>query len=215
MRLLFPAALFAYCALAPTGVRLGANDDIVVPKFTEKLTGAAKWLLPGPDYSGIVTDVTGRTMAIAHQGTRIQFYNAAGQKIGGEVIPPQPPVAFQAGNILADGGFSEALMAPYSYRWSDVKVGDRVSIRFEKVGGARNCTAIRIERRPGGRVPAAQLKEQDPFHKGIPQWHELANALQDFEEKGIPLPEKYRPKPLVEQMLHKVGKPPPIPPAKP
>jgi hypothetical protein len=179
MHRLMTVALLAFWASAPATGRLDDDDDIA-PKLPKQLSGVDKWLLSGPDYSGFVTEVTGQTIAIAHRGTQIQLYNAAGQKIGGEVIPPQPPRTFQAGNVFADEGYCKELDAPCSYRWSDVKVGDRVTIRFERVGNALQCTAIQIERRPGGRVPPAQLKVRDPFHKNLPQWHEQCNAHQDF-----------------------------------
>ena len=215
MRLLIPLVLLACWATAPTAGRLGANDDLA-PKLKPKpLTGAAKWLLPGPDYCGTVTAITDRTMAIAHPGTLIQWYNAAGQKIGQEVIPPQPPLTFEAGKVFADRGFSKALGALYSYRWSDVKVGDRVDIRFERVDGKFQCTAIAIRRRPGGRIPPGHVPDlRDP------PYHEYAQALQDREEKGIPLPDKFKPKPTppipilpaVNTVSPAVK---PIPPAKP
>jgi hypothetical protein len=213
MHRFIPLALLASLANAPTSGHVGAGDDIA-PKMPMQLTGVDKWLLAGPDYSGFVTEVTGQTIAIAHRGTEIQLYNAAGQKIGGEIIPPQPPRTFLAGNVFADGGYCKELHAQCSYRWSDVKVGDRVTIRFERAGDALQCTAIQIERRPGGRVPPAQLKVPDPFHQNLPQWHEQCNAHQDLEEKGTPLPEKYRPK-LPPRLLSPAVEPTRIPPAKP
>lgn len=197
MRSIIPLTLVACWATAPTAGRLGADDDLAPKPKPKPLTGAAKWLLPGPDYCGTVTEITDRTIAIAHPGTQIQFYNAAGKKIGGEVIPPQPPLTFHAANVFADGGFSKALGAPYSYRWSDVKVGDRVDIRFERVDGKFQCTEIAIRRRPGGQVPPAPGEKP-----GEPEpWHEYAQALQDREEKGIPLPAKYLPPPLPPNYL--------------
>ena len=190
MRLLIPLVLLACWATVPNTGRLRADDDLVPKPKPKRLTGA-DWLLRGPDYRGTVTAVTDRTIAIAHQGTQIQWYNAAGQKIGGEVIPPQPPLTFHADKVFADRGFSKALGAPYSYRWSDVKIGDRVDIRFERVDGKFQCTAIAIRRRPGGRIPPGHVPDlRDP------PYHEYAQALQDFEEKGIPLPAKYLPPPL-------------------
>lgn len=51
------------------------------------------------------------------------------------------------------------------------------------------CWAICIERRPGGRVPEAPGQEPDDNNKH----HECMNAHQDWEERGIPLPDKYNP----------------------
>ena len=77
-----------------------------------------------------------------------------------------------------------------TYRLSDLKLGDEVSIRYQRVGKVAVCQTIQIKSRPGGRVPPAPGEGKVPEHFG--PYHEYANALQDLQEKGIPLPVKYR-----------------------
>lgn len=99
----------------------------------------------------------------------------------------------------------------YSYRPSDVNVGDDVSIMLHQIEGVEVCVAICISRRPGGRVPPAPNDYPFNLH------HERSNAQQDAEEHGIPLPEKYRPPrdlKLIAPRLKEVN-PMPIPYSKP
>lgn len=75
-----------------------------------------------------------------------------------------------------------------TYRPCDVRVGDIVEIVRNRKDGVDICESILILRRPGGRVPQAPGQKHDPEN---PQWswHFVANAQQDLEEKGIPLPD--------------------------
>jgi hypothetical protein len=96
---------------------------------------------------------------------------------------------FLVGSCLASGGFFPD-QHPRSYRLSDVAVGDRIQICCLELNGVLRCETIRIDRRPGGRVPPNP--GEDTNHPN--PWHERMNAKQDFEEKGIPLPKKFDPK---------------------
>jgi hypothetical protein len=119
------------------------------------------------------------------------------------VVPPQPPKRFPVSTGLASGGppggfpsrpFNPPYTGSYTYRMADVRVGDRVAIEYYRVDGVDICAAIRIERRPDGRVPPAPGDEPpanlraDLYHLYYPRHHERCNAYQDWEEKGIPLP---------------------------
>ena len=97
--------------------------------------------------------------------------------------------SFPVGMILRSGGFWEG-EHPRTYRLVDVKVGDRVSITCLKLNEELRCETICIQRRPGGRVPPCPDEKPDSLLK----WHERANAYQDFEEQGIPLPARFDPK---------------------
>lgn len=101
----------------------------------------------------------------------------------------QPLRKFPAAGPLAEGRYVRTGLAARTYRLADVRAGDEVSITCERVDGVDHCATIQIERRPGGRVPVAP--GQKPGDRDV--WHEQANAYQDFEERGIPLPEKYDP----------------------
>jgi hypothetical protein len=120
--------------------------------------------------------------------TAIRF-DAAG-RVAAEVttvIPARPPIKIALSKTLMDG--EAGMPAPHSYGIKDVKVGDRVVIDLSRKHGVTTCVAICIQRRSGGRVPPAPGERP-----GNPTpWHERCNAEQDFEEKGIPLPEKFKP----------------------
>lgn len=98
---------------------------------------------------------------------------------------------------LMDGSIGDApnVLRYSSYRLSDVKVGDKVTLTIQVIDGRYTCTNITINRRPGGRVPLAPLDDlpNDDSHHD-----ERANAYQDLEERGIPLPDKYDPDKLAE-----------------
>ncbi|MBX9580115.1 MAG: hypothetical protein K2X87_07380 [Gemmataceae bacterium] len=76
-----------------------------------------------------------------------------------------------------------------SYRPADVRVGDEVTLWLDRDAPDGFFRGVQIERRPGGRVPPAPGEDPD---SGYP-WHEYANAMQDWEERGVPLPDKYDP----------------------
>lgn len=103
------------------------------------------------------------------------------------------------------------------YLPGDVRVGDKVSIDYseDKQGGVL-CYQISIMRRPGGRVPPGYGVFTLP---PIIRHHEEANAYQDWEEKGIPIPDKFLSPWQLEARRAKIAPPPRearprIPPAK-
>jgi hypothetical protein len=115
---------------------------------------------------------------------------------------------FRAVGVLAEGRFAEhpshvcgypteRWKHAYYYTLSDVRVGDRVAVKADRVNWDSTCREVSIERRPGGRVPPAR------YSKGPRAHHIAMNAWQDFEENGTPLPEWLRPTP-----------PPPVTPRK-
>ena len=97
--------------------------------------------------------------------------------------------SFPVGMVLRSGRYYEG-EDPAAYRLADVKVGDLVRISCPELNGELRCETICIHRRPGGRVPPCPGEKPDTYLK----WHERANAYQDFEEKGIPLPAKFDPR---------------------
>jgi hypothetical protein len=96
---------------------------------------------------------------------------------------------FPAGAALRKGEQEPLEKTSWDYRLSDVKVGDIVVVVIHIYGDEHECVTICIRRRPGGAVPKA------PFEApGVPiPHHEMMNAYQRFEEKGIPLPLKFDP----------------------
>ena len=98
-------------------------------------------------------------------------------------FPLSPDLA--AGKLPSGAGFGER------YTIGDLQLGDIITVKYDTLPTADLCQKVRIERRPGGMIPP-EHDEKD----GLPlRWHELANALQQQEENGTPLPEKFRPKP--------------------
>lgn len=104
----------------------------------------------------------------------------------GEVrlLHPNGPVThtFKASPILAAGDFPEDASNAFTYRLTDVRVGDKVTAIYHPApAGGLVCTAVSIARRPGGKVP------RPPGHRdnyGVsPYWDELMNAAQEREEK--------------------------------
>ena len=77
------------------------------------------------------------------------------------------------------------------YLLSDVQKGDIIRIDCRVVGGEPTVEVISILRRPGGRVPPGYMRVTGPAESNY-RHHERMNALQDRDEKGIPLPPKYR-----------------------
>jgi hypothetical protein len=84
------------------------------------------------------------------------------------------------------GGDPDGIGREFTYRLSDLKVGDVV---FADTCGARDgaeyCLTIIIRRRPGGKIPPLPA---DDLGVGF---HLRYQAEQDWEEKGIPIPRKY------------------------
>lgn len=109
-----------------------------------------------------------------------------------ETFPAIPAKTFMIGEDLAKGGYKKSDTSNYTYRTyriTDVRVGDRVSIEYDRRNGVDICQTICIDRRPKGDVPPAPGERPDSFHK----WHELENANQDWEENRAPYPRKYMP----------------------
>jgi hypothetical protein len=167
-------------------------------------------------YVGVVTAVTADSITIRSQESTVTTYSLSpgGEVLGSvtKVIPPQPPKVFRVSAVLTDGGYPRDAFAGFSYRHKDVLVGDIVSIKYSRVRGRETCEAILIRRRPGGNVPPSPGGHPGAF---LPP-HVIANAYQDLEERGIPLPPD-----LVRRMTLPSLPPapelpalPPIPPAK-
>jgi len=74
--------------------------------------------------------------------------------------------------------------APATYCLHDIELGDKIDIGYSCIDGVDVAIELLIHRRPGGRVPLSP--GSDPNNPRA--WHHWANARQDFEEKGIPLP---------------------------
>lgn len=123
------------------------------------------------------------------------------------IIPgSREPRRFMASAPLALGGIAYRWLGDSrGYRLSDVRVGDVVLLDSYRINGVDMCRNIEISRRPGGRIPPVPGERADGY---IP-YHIRRQAVLDWGEKGIPIPEKYRPYIRSDRL------PEPFPPAAP
>jgi hypothetical protein len=143
---------------------------------------------------GFVTELTADSITLTYVGFRqeiVTTHDAAGRPVHTEIrqIPPPPPKTYTLGEELAAGRMPRTASDRDTYRITDVQIGDVVSIEWNRINGIEFCQAIRIYRRYGGRVPPAPREPPDARYK----WHEECQAIQDWEERGIPIPTKYHP----------------------
>lgn len=84
---------------------------------------------------------------------------------------------------------SKCLRGGYAYTFSDVRVGDRVSLGYDIDGGVALAHQLAIDRRPGGLIPPEPNTDPDHPHA----LHRIRQMHQDHEEKGTPYPPEYDP----------------------
>jgi hypothetical protein len=149
-----------------SGVRFDPQDTAVKPKESPDF----QW--PPRSVEGTVIDLTKDSVTIRTADQKAQ--------------------AFRIGGDLADGTIAPVPSPNALHLFSDVKLGDKVEVGYVRTDGELICREIGIHRRPGGRVPPAQDKG-DLIRKPRFRFHELMNAYQDLEEKGIPIPPKFDP----------------------
>ena len=140
---------------------------------------------------GIVKEVTKSTITVACSKVLVERsgYDKDGRDVDSFFVIPPAVRTFQLCDHLARGEYRTGVVYTSNYRVKDVEVGDKVSIEWSRHVGIEICEAIWIRRRPGGRVPPAP---SEPANQRRP-WHELMNAERDFEEKGIPVPDRFLP----------------------
>lgn len=102
----------------------------------------------------------------------------------------QPARRFLVTEALAAGRLTDADRTDRSYRLVDIMINDEVLLVNHLKDGDFVCNEIKIRRRPGGRVPPLPAEKPD-IRPG--PYHEAMNAHQDYEDWGIPLPDKYDP----------------------
>lgn len=91
--------------------------------------------------------------------------------------------------LLASGQIEKPPVPAALHNFTDVKIEDKVVIDLRRTKGVDTCWAIGIHRRPGGRIPPGQDEFLAIRH------HERLQAYQDWEEKGIPIPDRFIPVP--------------------
>ena len=143
-------------------------------------------------YWGTVTGITKDSITVQHEKDQPKKF-AASETLAAGKVPMEPR------HVV---GRSHDYLVPASsmYRLTDVKVGDRVTIRYAHLDGVSICDHICIHKRPGGRMPPLP-EEAEALRGGRPRpgspkrlyipYHEYMDAYWDLEDKGIPYPEKF------------------------
>ena len=139
----------------------------------------------GRTITGIMAVYTDEILTITSASGAVTIFRRIDQPIrlfeaGEELAARETPA------IAADIQF---VPASDTYRLTDVRVGDLVMIKCRLDGGVNICDTICILRRPGGRIPPAPGERAGSQIKH----HERAQAFQDLEEKGIPIPDRILP----------------------
>lgn len=180
---------FALAFVAPFGVD-EAGKPLPTPVVPSHID-----LCRGGGMTGLVTAIDGTSITVR----------------GNNVVYPAGGVTIR---FLFTEGLTKGQAAPetspgHRYLPPDVKVGDEVNLTGDRTKGIWICTHISITRRPGDRVPKAHGEEEIRY--GF-RHSEYMNALQDLEEKGIPLPAKFNPPPvIVPPELRRPPGPNPVP----
>ncbi|MBN9522872.1 hypothetical protein J0H58_30885 [bacterium] len=100
----------------------------------------------------------------------------------------QPARRFAAAPELLQGTRHPALPGrKHCHLLPEVRVGDVVSLNLAGPLGKEECIGVAIRRRPGGRVPHSTV-DPEFFRDGIDRF----NAYQAHEERGTPIPDRFR-----------------------
>jgi hypothetical protein len=146
----------------------------------------------GDSISGVVVEVDGSSITVAAFEKKIERYipvRGGKDRVEVQVIPAQPARRFIATGPLAKGSFLKDGTPGAQYRLSDVKVGDHVQFDWRRINGVDETHYIRIQRRPGGKIPASPGEKPGE----VKPYHEVANAIHAFEEHGTAIPYTYHP----------------------
>lgn len=101
-------------------------------------------------------------------------------------VGKEPPRRFEVYPILASGGRSRHVTAPYLNRFAEVKVGDYVHIQaYQFDTGEERCGTICVTGRPGARVPLPQGEEDNA--EAI-DWNKRLNHEYDRTHGLLPPP---------------------------
>jgi hypothetical protein len=100
----------------------------------------------------------------------------------------QPSRTFKIAPELAKSVERKGVLPSDAYGLQDIKVGDYITIRYDRVKGTEYCTTMRIDRRPGGLVPPSPFEKIDGQ---LFRYHELQNAYNEWVDHGTPIPDKF------------------------
>lgn len=175
------------------------NESLPDVRFTDYRSADGKaWVSDGPHVAvfgqaGLVGKESRRVRVDRTEETADTFtlFPTGGGEPVVVRLADRPERRLAAVGPLAEGGYKKGDPGANTYRLADVQVGDRVIVKGIRRGVAEYAETVSIRRRPGGRVPPApgNLAKAPPLNQ--PWFHEMMNAEQDLEERGIPLPQGY------------------------
>lgn len=90
-------------------------------------------------------------------------------------------------DVLREGGvLPEDIFGSRTYRWTDVKAGETVTLEVLKDDGdgVTYCTQICIHRRPGGKLPESQNPKKDKRYLHERLYNDIENG-EDVSEEDI------------------------------
>jgi hypothetical protein len=128
------------------------------------------------------------THLVSYQGFVVGIDAHAIEIKGSEQGDPNDDVvirSFMYGDHIQNGEQDPQERRYCNYRISDVRIGDKVLVKLHGRGDVDICVSIIILGRPGGLVPPAPWEVRDGSMR---PYHERLNAVQAFEERGVPLP---------------------------
>ena len=173
-RYVLVALLVAVLAYRGHGVDPKSEQYEIVRK--EKPTGPLGDGYRGGLYSGRVTEITKTTVSLQRPGKAAFRFRLSPSLAAGEL----PKFVAEPG-----GPVPPEWLDIYLNVIADLRVGDIVQVEFSRWD---QCDAFVIWKRPGGRVPPVRGENPKP---GRARYHESVNWRQDYEEHGIPLPERF------------------------
>ena len=98
------------------------------------------------------------------------------------------PASYPFHDRLVAGTVHKKVVEANSYRVSDIKAGDFVSLGLVKENNQDYCVDLAIRERPGGLIPAGQVVDKER------PWYQWKNAQIAFRDKGTPIPEHLKPR---------------------
>ena len=99
------------------------------------------------------------------------------------------PASYLFHDRLAAGTVHKLVVAATSYRVSDIKVGDLVTLGLVKENKQNYCIDLSVRERPGGLVPPGQAVEPGAGFT----YYRWQNAQIAFRDHGTPIPEHLKP----------------------
>lgn len=147
------------------GVDLRAADP---PKVVDRHFDVKKLTKYSGPYSfeyGVVTKVTNESITVQYPDTWDKT-----KSVTTEVFPV---------DLLAQGKILENIPVAWAYRWSDVKVGDTVSLEtmYDEGEKKRYCQGVGITRRRGEKLPQSQKPKGDKVYAKHTLLNDIDNGL--------------------------------------